>query len=175
MSHRIFSGPLFLFAYVLGAVAILAGYFQSYAPVIAALAFFLAWDIAFVFTQGAFSGRTVAGINEGITRARTYVSWFIALYGALIGLAYTAGDPAGSTLLAASTAANVPLWLLASPLAFAFISMLFISISLDLGESESPAPSPALRSVFCLVIFLEKVILILFGHPGLRILSVWTP
>ena len=173
MSPRLFLGPAVVFAYLLGAAAIIAGYFQSYTILVLVLAFFLAWDIYFAFSKGAFAGRSVININEGITRARTYVSWFIALYGALIGLAFTAGDPAGSKLLAACVAAGIPLWMLASPLAFAFLSMLFIPISLQTGDGASAAPSTALRCVFALVIYTEKVILLLFGHLGLRVLSGW--
>ena len=169
--QRVYAGPAVLFAYGLGALAVVSGYWLGYEILIISLLILLAWDIGFVFSGGAFAGRNVGDINDSVTRARTYISWFMALYGIVFGLVFSAASDVRDLVAAALSNAHVPIWLLALPFALTLICMLFIPIALE-GDKEDSA-STALRGLFAFVIYSEKVILILLGHLVFRLISAW--
>lgn len=124
-----------------------------------------------VLASGAFAGRNVGDRNESVTRARTYISWFMALYGIVFGLVFSAASDVRDLFAVALSNAHVPIWLLALPFALTLICMLFIPIALEGDKEDSASGAP--RGLFAFVIFSEKLILILLGHLVFRLISAW--
>jgi len=172
--QKIFKGPYILFAYLTGAVAVFAGAFHNYYLLVLGMLALMIWDLLYVFDEGSFHGRSASSTNESVTRARTYISWYIGMYGVIMGLALTRTE--GSNMLETLLAnAQIPNWLVGLPLILSIVSMLFIPIQVGgSGKQEIDQPNVALKSLFFFVIYLQKVILILIGHMGLRVLFSWT-
>lgn len=168
------NGFWLLVMYAVGAAAIFSGLIHSYTILAGALTLFLAWDIIYLRSEAAFAGRDVSAINDGVTRARTYISWFIGLYGVLFGLVFTSNADARALFQTAMMASNTPYWMIALPLALALLSMLFIPIQLkDHAPEGHDEPNSALKYLFVFVVQMQKIILILIGHIGFRIFSAW--
>ena len=168
-----FNGPLILVAYLIGAITIFSGIYHSDVVLVLGLTCLFVWDWLYLRHPKSFIGRTVDGTNDSVTRARTYISWFIGLYGVIIGIALTQGD--GATRLSEVLEnSGTPVWLVALPLILSLVSMLFVPLQLSSDQDDgNETPNSALKSLFFLVIYLQKAVLILIGNIGLRVLSAW--
>lgn len=170
---NLFKGPFILIAYLAGSLSIFSGAYPSDVVLVSGLAILLIWDVLYIFHPESFTGRTIENTNESVTRARTYISWFIGLYGVVIGIVLSQGDGT-SHLATALERSGTPTWLVALPLLLALVSMLFVPLQLS-GKSDDAQqrPNAALKLLFFLVVYLQKVILILIGNIGLRVMSAW--
>lgn len=168
-----FKGPFILIAYLAGSLSIFSGYYHSDVVLVSGLAILLIWDMLYMCHPESFKGRTIERTNESVTRARTYISWFIGLYGVVIGIVLSQGDGAGY-LSAALERSDTPTWLVALPLLLSLVAMLFVPLQLS-GKADDAhhKPNAALKLLFFLVVYLQKVILILIGNIGLRVMSAW--
>lgn len=175
--EELYSTPWVLAAYFVAGLSILSGYFQNYLGLTLGLLFLLIWDVTFSLTKSSFQGRGNNATNDSVTRARTYISWYIGVYGIVIGLALTKTNELGKFSFALEFS-SIPAWLIALPMGLSILSMLFIPIRLDIerkeSEGEEAPPNCAQRSLFFFVVYSQKVILILIGHIGLRIMSGWS-
>tara|TARA_B100002049_G_C16037766_1_gene357514 strand:+ start:215 stop:694 length:480 start_codon:yes stop_codon:yes gene_type:complete len=158
--------------YTVAAISIFSGYFHNYQALAFGLAALFIWDALYATKDSFFSGRTAEATNEAVTRARTYLSWYIGLYGVIIGLAVARSEKMGS-FIAALDKSGTPIELIGLPLVLSIFSMLFIPI--QIGKSADDAtPNTALRTLFFIVVYLQKVILILIAHIGLRVTAAWS-
>jgi len=170
---KLFTGPYIILAYLVGAAAIFCGLYQNDVVLVACLLILLVWDFLYYCNPESFKGRSVTGTNESVTRARTYISWFIGLYGVIIGIVLSSGDEAGLLASALENSAT-PIWLFALPLVLSIVAMLFIPLQVSgLSEEQQQIPNTALKLLFFLVVYLQKIVLILIGNIGLRILAGW--
>lgn len=169
----LFTGPFILLAYCIGAFAIISGSFNSYIPLIISLLILFIWDVLYIVDKDSFKGRTLSGINDSVTRARTYISWYIGLYGVIIGLTLTKSNEMSQFATALSNS-NTPVWVVALPLLLSIISMLFIPIQIGDQPKGQEKPNIALKSLFFAVVFLQKIILILIGNTAVRVMTAWS-
>lgn len=128
-------------------------------PLAAAIIVFAAWDLCWVWCDPL--DRTAKEILESAWRARTYMSYFVAVYGA--GLAYfllRMGSTEQGQVFTIIRNAGVPMWLLVIPFALPTVAMLFIPIQVGRGEGQTldgQAPTRAAIAMFLAVGWMEKV------------------
>lgn len=169
----LFKGPFILLAYAIGALSIASGAFPSDVVLVLGLLALFVWDLLYFRHSESFKGRSIESTNESVTRARTYISWFIGLYGVIIGIALSQGD-AAVHLTSALERAGTPTWLVALPIVLSIVAMLFVPLQLSAESgSEAESPNTALRLLFFLVVYLQKVVLILVGNMGVRVMGAW--
>ena len=133
-------------------------------PLWVAIIMFTVWDLVWVCSDAP--DRTAEETMESATRARTYMSYFVALYGA--GLAYfllRLGEDQQKQVIELFRQARVPLVLILLPFALQTVSMLFFPIRLG-GEATggangvglaAKAPTPANLAVLVVNAWVEKV------------------
>jgi len=170
--NKLFNGPYVLLAYLIGVFTIFSGYYDDFYILFIGLILFFLWDLFYVLDDKSFTGRTSQLINDSVTRARTYISWYIGLYGIIIGFSLNQSKDSSPFAMALDSSA-IPFWALSLPLIFSIISMLFIPIQISSDESIGDNPSLSLKCLFFFVIYIQKVILILIGYFGFRILVNW--
>ena len=133
-------------------------------PLWLATGIFTIWDGLWI-SSGAWGDRTALEILESSTRARTYMSYFVSIYGA--ALAYfllRLGEDQQKEVLALIRNAGVPLVLFVLPFALQSISMLFFPISLgqDTGSNNvrglaNKVPTAANLAMLVIAAWVEKV------------------
>jgi len=171
--ENVFKGPFILLAYLIGAISIASGAFSNDVVLVLGLLALLVWDLLYVRHPESFKGRSIESTNESVTRARTYISWFIGLYGVLIGIGLSQGD-AAIQLSAALERSGTPTWVVALPIVLSVVSMLFVPVQLSAESGSEPeSPNTALKMLFFLVVYLQKVVLILIGNLGVRVMGSW--
>jgi uncharacterized protein len=146
--------------YFLSLVLMVLGPFShSFWPLAAAILVFIVWDLGWVWCKPR--DRTAKEILESALRARTYMSYFLAVYGA--GLAYfllRMGSADQGQVFAIIHKAGVPIWLLIVPFALLTVAMLFIPIQVGCGSGrtlDDQAPTTATLAMFLVVGWIEKV------------------
>lgn len=98
-------------------------------PLYAAVAFFTLWDVMF-FLAGRLD-RNAQETTESATRARTYVSYLVVLYGGMIiYFIQKLGTTEAEALTNSLQMAGIPLWLVLAPLGLWGVSLLFFPITL---------------------------------------------
>jgi ketosteroid isomerase-like protein len=128
-------------------------------PLYVAIGLFTVWDLAWVGCSPP--DRTAQEILETSARARTYTSYFVAVYGA--GLAYfllRMGSQEQTQVFAIVKNAGVPMALLLSPLALPAVAMLFFPIRVGRGDGTglaAKAPTAASIAVLLVNAWVEKV------------------
>ncbi len=156
MRERLYSGHYVLYAYLLTAALLLLAVRQgSLLFVASAAALFAVWDIVWITGPDVVRDRSSEEMNASATRARTYLSYFLGVYGA--GTAYFVLNMTAAqreSLLETCGKAGVPRWLLVVPLAWTGITMLFFPIQLK----ENKAPSTAVRTLIVTVTWSQKII-----------------
>ncbi len=162
------SGLALVTMYLLGAGALVGSYFRLSWPLVVCLLVYAIWDAKFTFQPQAFSGRSVSDINDAVTRSRTYVSWYIAIFGAVLALAFADAESREAIKLLLDVTGIAP-WLLGAPLVLAIIVMLFIPIRIECTNAGQP--SSALKWLFAINVFFQKVILLVFGHLSIMALG----
>lgn len=155
-----------LLAYVIAFALLVVGTItRSICPLYVAIIGFTLWDVLWV-VYGA-PDRTAQETLDSTTRARTYMSYFVAVYGA--GLAYfllhLAEDQQAKVLQIISNA-GVPKALILLPFALQAIAMLFFPICLGkdvIAKSKhadtlaGKTPTDANLAVLVITAWVEKV------------------
>ena len=93
----------------------------------AALLTHLAWDLAYCLNRANFRGREAKFILKQIECARTQTSYYLTLYGALVG-AVIVSERAGIVAISFLVKGGVPMAVALLPLVAIPLSMLFIPI-----------------------------------------------
>jgi len=128
-------------------------------PLAIATALFAAWDLCWAWCKPL--DRTAKEILESSWRARTYMSYFVAVYGG--GLAYfllRMGSTEQGQVFTIIRNAGVPMWLLVIPFALPTVAMLFIPIQVGCGTGttlDQQNPTKAVVAMFVAVAWMEKV------------------
>ncbi|MFZ3201378.1 MAG: nuclear transport factor 2 family protein [Candidatus Acidiferrales bacterium] len=151
--------PLVALYVVSFALMVLGPYLRKLWPLAVAVIIFTAWDLCWVWCDPL--DRTAKEILESSARARTYMSYFVAVYGA--GLAYfllRMGSTEQGQVFTIIRNAGVPMWLLIIPFALPTVAMLFIPIQVGLGKGrtlDDQTPTKAALTMFLAVGWMEKV------------------
>lgn len=150
---------------------------RSIWPLIAALVMFTAWDVFWIWCHDA--DRNAQEMLDTSTRARTYMSYFVAIYGAGIVFILPVSDKIDrEAVLALLTQSGAPGWLLISPLVLCSIAMLFFPIKLGKGTGRplaDRAPTTANVAVVILNAWIQKVSTFVFVYTLLLIAaSTWS-
>jgi len=174
-----FKNSMIVLPYVIGTLAIIGGYFfnslNSYIILTICLLLLLIWDLIYVFHKNSFEGRTVQETNDSVTRARTYVSWYLGIYSVVIGLIFTSTSNMLEIFKLVLNNSQISVFFISLPLLISLVSMLFVPISLSYkNEYGIKKPNTALKLLFLMVVFSQKSILILIGHIGVRIVNAWS-
>ena len=133
-------------------------------PLGIAILVFTLWDVLWATSGGL--DRTARETLESATRARTYMSYFVAVYGAALAfflLRLAEGQQKEVLLLIRN--AGVPLWLTLLPFALQAVSMLFFPVRLGAdtvaganGVSlATKTPTSANVAVLVITVWVEKV------------------
>jgi len=163
--------------YIVSLVLLVLGPWTGHVwPLILALVIFTAWDVFWLFANDA--DRNAQEMLDTSTRARTYMSYYIAIYGAAIAfilpLSDTAQRQAALALLAGS---GVPGWLMIAPLVLCSVAMMFFPIKLGVGAGtalDQRKPTPANVSIVIFNAWAQKVATFVFVYVVLMIVApVW--
>ena len=107
-------------------------------PLYAAVAIFTVWDLLWILCSPP--DRNAQEILEASARARTYTSYFVAVYGAALGyFLLRMGSNEQAEVFAIVKNAGVPLWLLLAPFVLPAIAMLFFLIRVGRGDGTNLA------------------------------------
>lgn len=145
-------------------------------PLITALVIFTIWDVLWIYAND--DDRNAQEMLDTSTRARTYMSYYIAIYGAaivfILPLSAQTEREAALQLLADS---GVPGWLLIAPLVLCSVAMLFFPIKLGAGTGtplEKRKPTPANVTIVIFNAYIQKVATYIFVYAILLIVApVW--
>ena len=145
-------------------------------PLILALAIFTVWDVLWIFANDA--DRNAQEMLDTSTRARTYMSYYIAIYGAAIAFILPLSDKAGrDAALALLAGSGVPGWLLIAPLVLSSVAMLFFPIKLGEGVGtplEKRKPTHANVAIVIFNAWTQKAATFVFVYVVLMIVApVW--
>jgi hypothetical protein len=165
-----YSVPFNLAIYLASFGLLLAGmHWHTNLTIWVALALYLIWDIGFVLSRRAFTGRNIENILSQATLARTLVSYFLPFYGVLFGVLFVSDSAQQVKYIHFLDRAGVSPALLIAPFLIAGVGSLFIPIQIsDTGSGE---PSRSLKSLFFTSVFLEKLAIFMFVHIVLRMLD----
>jgi ketosteroid isomerase-like protein len=140
-------------------------------PLWTGIMLFTVWDLGWIACKPV--DRTAQEIMESSARARTYMSYFVAVYGA--GLAYfllRMGSQEQAQVFTIVRGAGVPVLLLVSPFALPTVAMLFFLIQLGVGNGTNlgqKAPTKANLVVLMVAAWIEKVATFSFVYVVTRI------
>lgn len=139
---------------------------------------FAAYDGYFCRNEDFQGGRNLRQTLEGIRAANNYISYIIAFIGLFSGIVFSRNEN-----LAILNVLKKDVWLLGyafSIVALSGVVMLFIPVKYiergtlnEEADVENARPSAALRVYYCMVIFLEKVIVLFLIYLLLVILRIW--
>jgi hypothetical protein len=176
--ESIFEGTLpHIFLLVIAAALIICGaVFAKPFLLYAAWALFLLWDACFVCSD-QLSDRNADSVLEYIGQARTNLSWYIIVFGGAI--AYLATNKASEQFFVTlATESQLGAGLAIVPMTAASLAVLFIPIRKTPGPlnppalgAAHPACAPALKSLFGVCIFLQKVAISSFVYSAIRLVS----
>jgi putative copper export protein len=135
-------------------------------PLVVAIAVFTAWDLLWLGVHDA--ERNAQEMLDTSTRARTYMSYFVAIYGAGIVFVLPVSDKIDrEAVLTALAQSGAPGWLLISPLALCAVAMLFFPIKLGEGTVDALVnrpPTAANVAVVVLNAWIQKVSTFVFVY-----------
>lgn len=149
----------------------------SNCPLWVAIVLFAIWDLLWAFSN--VSDRTAQETLESSTRARTYTSYFIAIYGA--ALAYfllRMGSDEQKQALKIISQAGISMPLLLAPIVLPAVALMFFPIRLGkedfvkngaVTSLSSRAPSTASLAVVTLSAWTQKVATFCFVYDVARI------
>lgn len=140
-------------------------------PLVVAIAVFTCWDVFWIFVHD--SERNAQEMLDTSTRARTYMSYFVAIYGAGIVFVLPVSDKIDrEAVLAVLAQSGVPGWLLISPLVLCAVAMLFFPIKLGEGTAgalTNRPPTAANVAIVVLNAWIQKVSTFVFVYSLLLI------
>jgi hypothetical protein len=155
-----FSGPWIILMYLIAgaglAISIVTGKLWGAGV---ALVLLTIWDIVWLFAIEAVRDRDPKEMNESATRARTYMSYFLAVYGIGFGFFLSANDAGRKAFLQMCSDSGVPKWVFLVPFAVTGVSMLFIPIKLTRANDATKA-SRAVESLVAFNAWCEQFIII---------------
>ena len=163
--------------YILSLVLLFLGPWTGHVwPLIVALVIFTAWDVFWLFANDA--DRNAQEMLDTSTRARTYMSYYIAIYGAAIAFILPLSDVAQrQAALALLTGSGVPGWLMIAPLVLCSVAMMFFPIKLGIGAGtalDQRKPTAANVSIVIFNAWAQKVATFVFVYVVLMIVApVW--
>jgi len=145
-------------------------------PLIVALVVFTLWDGFWLLTND--DDRNAQEMLDTSTRARTYMSYYIAIYGAAIAFILPLSDSTQrAAALALLTASAVPGWLLIAPLVLCSVAMMFFPIKLGIGAGtplEQRKPTDANVAIVIFNAWTQKAATFIFVYAVLMIVApVW--
>ena len=146
-------------------------------PLVVAIAVFTAWDLLWLGVHDA--DRNAQEMLDSSTRARTYMSYFVAIYGAGIVFVLPVSDKIDrEQVLAVLAQSGAPGWLLISPLVLCAVAMLFFPIKMGEGTADALVnrpPTAANVAVVVLNAWIQKVSTFVFVYSLLLIAaSTWS-
>lgn len=163
--------------YIVSLVLLVLGPWTGHVwPLILALVIFTVWDVFWLFANDA--DRNAQEMLDTSTRARTYMSYYIAIYGAAIAFILPLSDTAQrQAALALLTGSGVPGWLMIAPLVLCSVAMMFFPIKLGVGSGtplDQRKPTPANVSIVIFNAWAQKVATFVFVYVVLMIVApVW--
>ena len=168
------TGVLFLLS---AAVLASALFVRNDTPLWLLLGVYLLWDVSFVASPSSWTGRSPEYANNGVTLARTYMSWYLAFFGVLLGFFFAQPAEVRMAFVGLTDTAQVSLYVLVLPFVLSSIAMLFIPI--QLWSEDPPAAANAatssitvsLKWLFLVNVFCQKASLVVFAYASLRILA----
>lgn len=146
-------------------------------PLVVAVAVFTAWDLLWIAVHDA--DRNAQEMLDSSTRARTYMSYFVAIYGAGIVFVLPVADKIDrERVLAVLAQSGAPGWLLISPLVLCAVALLFFPIKMGAGTADALVnrrPTAANAAVVVLNAWIQKVSTFIFVYTLLLIAaSTWS-
>ena len=166
------------FLYIVSVSLLLAGPLtRRMWPLVVAIAVFTAWDLLWLGVHDA--DRNAQEMLDSSTRARTYMSYFVAIYGAGIVFVLPVSDKIDrEQVLAVLAQSGAPGWLLISPLVLCAVAMLFFPIKMGEGTADALVnrpPTAANVAVVVLNAWIQKVSTFVFVYSLLLIAaSTWS-
>lgn len=158
-----------LFLLVLGAMA------GSLVPLSVALVLFSVWDCAWLARYARRVERTAQEMLDSSTRARTYMSYYIAIYGAGLGyFVFGLSPQRHREIVVMLVTAHVPPWLLVAPVVLSGIAILFFPVQLGSrgdGDLKERPPSGANLAVVTINAWVQKVATYTFLYSILLVLG----
>ena len=141
----------------------------------AGLILFLIWDIGWLTADKSVRDRSAKETLDSSTRARTYMSWFLGVYGAVLAIfLFRSTDADRSNFFNLCIAANIDPIIFVLPFALTGLVLLFFPVALGEGDSSSDLdqrkPSTANISVLMLNAWAQKVTTYSFLYAVLRLL-----
>ncbi len=172
---RIYTDAWVLGAYVLTTTFLILGIVNGgHIWLFAALALFTIWDAGWLVVEETARDRSAKDMLESSTRARTYMSYFMTVYGAVLAFVLFQSTPAQRrAFFELSTAANIHPVLFGIPFALTGLSLFFFLIALGSGEGtnlEGRPPSVANISIVVWAAWAQKVATFTFMYAVLRLL-----
>jgi hypothetical protein len=176
--ESIFEGALpHIFLLVTAATLVICGaVFAKPFLLYGAWALFLLWDACFVCTD-QLSDRTADSVFEYIGQARTNPSWYIIVFGGAIAYLATS-EGAEKFFVTLANKSQLGAGLAIVPMTAASLAVLFIPIKKTPGPlnppplgAANPPCAPALKSLFGVCIFLQKVAITSFVYSAIRLVA----
>lgn len=162
---KLYELPWNLAMYLLAVIALIIVIMaDTYIPVAFMAIIFIMWNVGYVINSTALSGRDPRRIDELVTTAHTYMSWYMLFFGVFFGLLLTGDAEHRRAFIDLCEAANVPLVMLLAPLVLMSISIKFIPIKI--GENIH---SPALRALFVVTISCQQIAIFLLLNNLMRL------
>jgi hypothetical protein len=142
------------------------------------VAFFVLWDLGWLLVDREARDRSAAEMVNSASRARTYMSWFLGIYGAVLAFfLFQATEDARNSFFVLCAAANINPLIFVLPFALTGLALLFFPIALGKGDGtdlSTKHPSIANISVVILTAWIQKVTTFAFLYGVLRLLyHVW--
>jgi len=166
--RKMFAGKRYLIAYLIVALLLFSPIiFPSNIPAIIGVLFFIFWDITYYRNPDSFSGRDENQLIQQVITSRTYVSYFIPIYGIVIGAIFALENVSREKAIEVLNNAGIPLWFFITPFLLSTLDLLLFPVQMTYKKSKKP--TEALKSLFLLCFLFEKTIIFLFSFIVVRI------
>ncbi len=162
------SGWTYPIAFVLSLAALLLGgvYETNIFAYLAIMAFFI-WDLYYIVRPDFFSGRDANQLISQVITARTYISYFIPIYGIILSLLFTMKSEQLTAFINMMSRSGIYPALLLAPFLLSAIALLLFPVQMT--DRQTNEPTKALKALFIMCFFFEKVIVFVFAHIVFRV------
>jgi hypothetical protein len=146
-------------------------------PLAAAVIMFTVWDFIWILCRDG--DRNAQEMLDSSTRARTYMSYFVAIYGTgIFFILRLSSEPDRAAALLLLDKSGVPGWLLIAPFILCAVAMLFFPIKMGEGTNTPLAqrqPTDANIAIVILCAWIQKVATYTFVYCAMLIAAyVWS-
>jgi hypothetical protein len=172
---NLYTGAWVGLAYVLTAILLGLGVCRGgHVWFFAGISLFTIWDIGWLLVDRKARDRSAKDMLDSSTRARTYMSYFMAVYGAVLAFVLFQSTPEQRrTFFQLCHEANIHPFLFGIPFALTGLSLFFFLIALGSGNGSdltSRPPSAANITIVVWAAWAQKTATFTFMYAVLRLL-----